>query len=157
MTNLCQELEPLLAERAAGDIAPDDAARLDAHLEACERCRQELAAYRETLHLVRLPPDPGRPPALDVATFANFQRGRRRRVTGLTIGAGFGAAVVAASVVLAPALLTLRSLPAQKSGATDPGASVTYASAAGTSTSSDEVTPEDAVLAAFDEADSATP
>ncbi len=52
----CAPFDPLLAERAAGEpIAPADAARLDAHLATCARCRAELSAYQEALGLARLP------------------------------------------------------------------------------------------------------
>jgi len=52
----CAPFDPLLAERAAGEpIAPADAARLDAHLATCARCRAELSAYQDALGLARLP------------------------------------------------------------------------------------------------------
>jgi anti-sigma factor RsiW len=58
----CAEYEPLLIERLAGELAPADAARLEAHLAggaagtACAACRAEAAAFGEALELVRLPP-----------------------------------------------------------------------------------------------------
>jgi hypothetical protein len=107
----CPEMEGLLAERASGDVQSEDAARLDAHLAACDGCQRELRAYQETFQLARVPPAEGRIADLDVSTFSAYQRRRRRRVTGWTLGAGFVAAAVAASMVIAPALLTLRSLP----------------------------------------------
>ncbi|MGB8930728.1 MAG: zf-HC2 domain-containing protein, partial [Anaeromyxobacteraceae bacterium] len=51
----CTELEPLIAERASGPLDPSDAARLDAHLAGCAHCRDELAAWKETFGLARLP------------------------------------------------------------------------------------------------------
>jgi hypothetical protein len=53
--NPCVELGGLLAERASGDLAPEDQARLDAHLPICERCRTELASYEDALDLMRVP------------------------------------------------------------------------------------------------------
>ena len=150
----CLELDPLLAERAGGGaMTPDETALLDQHLEGCERCRGEVRAYRDVLDLARLPPDDGHA-ALEVSTFAAYQRRRRRRVTGLTLGAGFVAAAVAASVLLAPAFLTLRSLPQPhaSSGEVANRAVQIRTSASSTGESSDEaVAPEDAALAALDE------
>jgi anti-sigma factor RsiW len=173
--NACQELEQLVALRASGELAPADASRLDPHLETCQHCREELAAYREALDLARIPvpeeaqapsnvawvsPAAGDPPpgSLELATLAAYRRRRRRRVTGLTIGAGFVAAAVAASVVLVPAMLTLRSLPPRASsnpptvsrsvdGANGAGVAETFPS----SSSSEDLTPEEVVLAALDE------
>jgi anti-sigma factor RsiW len=51
----CIDLDPLLAERASGELDPADAVRLDAHLATCDRCRAELAAYQQALGLARLP------------------------------------------------------------------------------------------------------
>jgi anti-sigma factor RsiW len=51
----CTDFDPLIAERAAGAGTPEDAAKLDAHLATCDRCRAELAAYEQALGLARLP------------------------------------------------------------------------------------------------------
>ncbi len=106
----CPEMEGLLAERASGELGPEDAERLEGHLATCQGCQAELRAYQETFQMARLPPPENRIAELDVSTFSAYQRRRRRRVTGWTIGAGFVAAAVAASVILVPAALTLRSL-----------------------------------------------
>ncbi len=152
----CPEMEALLAERASGEIPAEDAARLDAHLEGCAGCRDELRAWHETFSMARLPPAEARVADLDVSTFTAFQRRRRRRVTGLTLGAGFVAAAVAASVVLAPALLTLRSLPQPHAAAV--AAATTHATADDATQSqstagstSEELAPEDVARAALDE------
>jgi predicted anti-sigma-YlaC factor YlaD len=106
-------MEGLLAERASGEMKLEDAARLEAHLAGCPGCQAELRAYQETFQMARLPPPETRIGELDVSTFSAYQRRRRRGVTRFTIGAGFAAAAVAASVVVVPALLTLRTLPRQ--------------------------------------------
>ncbi len=106
----CPEMEGLLAERASGELGREDAERLDGHLATCQACQAELRAYEETFQMVRLPAPEHRIAELDVSTFSAYQRRRRRRVTAWTIGAGFVAAAVAASVILVPAALTLRSL-----------------------------------------------
>jgi anti-sigma factor RsiW len=174
--NACRELEPLLALRASGELPAADASRLEPHLESCQRCREELAVYREALDLARIPaPQDAAVPqnvtrvpvpmaelpqdgSLELATLAAYRRRRRRRVTALTIGAGFAAAAVAASVVLVPAMLTLRSLPPRANpsaasiartvdGPTANGVGLVESSAS----SDDVITPEEAVLAALDE------
>jgi anti-sigma factor RsiW len=149
----CLELDGLLAQRAAGDLAPDDAARLDDHLASCERCRRELEAYREVLSLARLPAEPIRPDELSVATLSAYRRARRRRVTGFTLGAGVAAAVVAAGVILTPALLTLRSLPSHRPAAALHATDGSAQLAGPGDATSDDLTLEDVALAAFDEAD----
>lgn len=128
----CPEMEGLLAERASGELESEDAARLDAHLATCEPCQRELRAYQQTFQLARVPPPEGRIADLDVSTFSAYQRRRRRRVTGLTLGAGFVAAAVAASVVIAPAVLTLGNVGRQSHLHTLPASVATadgYASA----------------------------
>ncbi|MCK7482752.1 MAG: sigma-70 family RNA polymerase sigma factor [Candidatus Moduliflexus flocculans] len=52
----CRDVEPLLLDRAAGDLAADATARLEEHLAGCAACRAEAAALDRTLTLVRLPP-----------------------------------------------------------------------------------------------------
>ena len=184
----CPEMEGLLAERASGEMNGEDAQRLDVHLATCQGCQAELRAYPDTFQMARLPVPERRIAELDVSTFAAYQRRRRGRVTAWTIGAGFAAAAVAASIVIVPAMLTLRSLRnpqasspaiAQITEQANDAASVaedatygygdsTYGELAGTdeyqgnggtqlamtSTTSGEVLPEDAALAAFDEVDS---
>ena len=150
----CHELDALLALRAAGDLAPEDATRLDAHLAECEPCRAGLRGYEDALALARLPPPEPRPGDVAVATLSAFRRARRRRVTGLTLGAGFAAAAVAAGVVLTPALLTLRSLPSQRRpAAAHATAGPATAAPASPDASSEEITVVDAALAALDEAE----
>jgi anti-sigma factor RsiW len=139
----CVELDGLLAERASGDLAPEDQARLDAHLPGCERCRAELASYEDALGLMRVPessasrgagvppPSPrgagrGAPtergrehPDLAHSTLAAWKRHRRRRTTGLALGAGLlsMAAAAAAALALAPGLFAKRAPHALESAA----------------------------------------
>jgi anti-sigma factor RsiW len=52
--NSCREVEPLFAPYVDGDVAPADRARMDAHLQACPRCRDRVAgeqAAREAVHV----------------------------------------------------------------------------------------------------------
>ncbi|OFX22611.1 MAG: hypothetical protein A2V77_19115 [Anaeromyxobacter sp. RBG_16_69_14] len=142
--NPCVELDGLLAERASGDLAPEDQARLDAHLPSCERCRAELASYEAALDLMRMPkgsacrdagvPSPlpcgvGRGPGrgaptergrehLDLAlsTLAAWKR-HRSRTARLALGAGVLSVAAAAALALAPGLFEKRVPHALESAA----------------------------------------
>jgi anti-sigma factor RsiW len=108
----CRDLEPLLVERASGDLAQADAADLDAHLAGCAACRAEAAALEETLSLARLPPPgdeeraavSGLAPALRLARDA----GAHRRAWPLRVATGFAVAAAAAAFLVAP-VFTLRA------------------------------------------------
>jgi predicted anti-sigma-YlaC factor YlaD len=52
----CADQLPLLSARASGEIAADDAARLDAHLAGCAACRAEAEALSALLSMAALPP-----------------------------------------------------------------------------------------------------
>jgi len=51
----CRAVEPLLAERASGPLAPADEARAAAHLAGCASCRAEAGRLSELFDLVRAP------------------------------------------------------------------------------------------------------
>jgi len=50
----CHRIRKRLALHAGGDLTPDKARRVEAHLQACEACRTELAAHVESLRQTRL-------------------------------------------------------------------------------------------------------
>ncbi len=52
----CPDFEPLLLDRAAGDLAAADIDRLAAHLAGCAACRVEGEALSAALSLAALPP-----------------------------------------------------------------------------------------------------
>lgn len=52
----CAEYLPLLSDRAAGELAPAEAARLAAHLADCGACRAEGEALAAVLSMATLPP-----------------------------------------------------------------------------------------------------
>ena len=56
MNRACPELEPLLLDRAAGELGEADTARLDRHLAGCPGCRAEADAVSLALSLAALPP-----------------------------------------------------------------------------------------------------
>ena len=56
MNRACPELEPLLVDRAAGELGEADTARLERHLAGCPGCRAEADAVSLALSLAALPP-----------------------------------------------------------------------------------------------------
>ena len=105
----CQELAPLLSLRATGALAPDEAARVEAHLHACAACRAEAAAEEDALNLAKLPP-PSELERRATATLASDALARLRRTDARAAawkrgGAAFAAAAALLLVVMAPAVL----------------------------------------------------
>jgi RNA polymerase sigma-70 factor (ECF subfamily) len=164
----CRDIEPLLAERASGDLAPGDEARVEAHLVGCPRCRDELAAYSQALDLARMPADGTYGSALaglDASTLVAWKGRCRRRATAFALGGGLAAAAAAAVLALSPAYFhrgqRSTAVPAVAS-AWEPDVDSALAAAGVLDTegwytasayygSSDD-SAEDVVLAAFDEA-----
>ncbi|HET6997927.1 MAG TPA: zf-HC2 domain-containing protein [Solirubrobacterales bacterium] len=110
----CREWRPLLGAYALGDLAPDEAAGLEAHLEGCAQCRAEAAALADVAQLLPLA-DParfGRPapqpsPELGqrvAAAIDGEQRVTRRR-RRWRFGLALAGATAAAAAVLAIAIL----------------------------------------------------
>ena len=50
----CRELVELVTDYLAGDLPPEEGARLEAHLEGCEPCRRFVEQMRETVRLAGL-------------------------------------------------------------------------------------------------------
>lgn len=109
----CNDLELLLALRATGDLAADDAARLDEHLAACAACRAEAEKDAEVLRLAKLPPvtDAERRATAGLArdTLAELHRREGRASSWKRAAAAFAAAAAVLVAVLAPAMLGKRS------------------------------------------------
>jgi len=146
----CRELEPLLAERAAGDLAPADAARLDAHLAGCARCRAEAAAFEQALGLARLPPpdDAERLAAapLRAGALADIRRAERRRTFARAAATGFAVAAAAALFILAPAAFRDRARGRLLAAAGETSATGPYAEASWTSPDPDTLWEDAGVL-----------
>ena len=109
MKTFCSSYEPLLLDRAAGALEPAAAARLEAHLAACEGCRAEASALEATLAAARLaPPSEAEQRALSRAQASTLRhwRGtegsRRNRSLVWGFSAGFAVAAAAAVLVVAP-------------------------------------------------------
>ncbi len=163
----CPAYEALVLDRASGDLAPGDAARLDAHLETCPACRAELAAYAETLALARLPGPSAEERAalagLADRALATLRAAERRQ--GLVRRTTFAVAAAAAAVVflLAPAALrdprsprvdaTAEAWQAPEATALwdDAGVVEEGSASAQAPSSSTEETWNDVALAAFDD------
>jgi anti-sigma factor RsiW len=108
--NPCPEFEPLLAERATGDLGPAERARLDAHLAGCAACAADLAATERALDLARLPPVSAEERAavtgLARGVAAAYDRAARRRSVVRRAAAGAVALAAAVAAVLVPVVAT---------------------------------------------------
>ena len=74
----CRELVELVTEYLDDRLPPDDRARFEAHLAACEACRAFLDQFRETIRVLgRLPESSLSPEARAtlLAAFRGFKRG----------------------------------------------------------------------------------
>jgi anti-sigma factor RsiW len=172
--NPCVELDGLLAERASGDLAPEDQARLDAHLPSCERCRAELASYHDALSLMRAPESSAyrdarvpstsprgagmrEHPDLALSTLAAWKRHRRRRTAGLMLGAGLLSVAAAAALALAPGLFAKRAPNTLEAAApaavSEPDVDESVEASALAWRQDEEITSEDVALAALDAAE----
>jgi anti-sigma factor RsiW len=49
----CREVTEILSEFVSGELAPDAAARLDAHFELCPNCRIFLVQFTQTVEIAR--------------------------------------------------------------------------------------------------------
>ena len=56
MNRACPDVEPLLLDRAAGELGEADTARFERHLAGCPGCRAEADAVGLALSLAALPP-----------------------------------------------------------------------------------------------------
>ena len=56
MTTDCEKLGARLSERRRGELSPEQARALDAHLAGCARCRDEAPGLEAVLAAVELPP-----------------------------------------------------------------------------------------------------
>ena len=54
----CERWEPLLSLYLDGELSASDVSPLERHLESCERCREELASFRELSGVLSTDPEP---------------------------------------------------------------------------------------------------
>src|SRR5690349_4243117 len=111
--NECREWRELLGAYSLGHLKGDERAGLEAHLEGCAGCREELAALAPVARMLphadpaRFGPAPQPPPDLGQRIAATIeaekrqgeQRRRRRLFGGFAFG-GAAAAAVAAVLLL---------------------------------------------------------
>jgi anti-sigma factor RsiW len=102
----CDELEAKILDRAAGALPPEESAQLQAHLDACPRCRSWAASCLEAVELATLP----EPSEEELRLFAQlpgraraaFRERAQRPVWGRPLAVGLlGAAALAAVLVTA--------------------------------------------------------
>lgn len=126
MSRACPEFEPILIDLAAGDVAPADRARLEAHLPACAACRAEAQLYGQVVSLASLPPaTPAEREAVarGAGDALHRHRDRRRvRAAGMLLA-------VAASVAIAIGVPRLARSPGPDPVAARPPAAVHGAAA----------------------------
>jgi Tol biopolymer transport system component len=95
MTEVCSGLDLLLMVYADGEASPDEAARVETHVQHCERCRRRLAEWqglsRETDTLVTAVT------AKDAPATANSRPGEPAREPAATAGTRRSAAPAAAA------------------------------------------------------------
>jgi anti-sigma factor RsiW len=116
----CRGIRNRLALHAGGDLTPDKARGVEAHLEACEACRTEFAAYLESLRQTKRWFDQADTVWNDEAwkeavgrAVAAGSRGRRdQRPLALRPAWGYAAMVLMAAVL---SFLVVRPLPEQES------------------------------------------
>jgi putative zinc finger protein len=99
--------DDLLAEYVEGALGTEGRARVEAHLPACDRCREEVALATEARAALATVPEAAPPPGLELAV-RRRSRGPTRRVW---IAAG---AAAAAAAVLLGAIVVLGSLGEQQ-------------------------------------------
>jgi anti-sigma-K factor RskA len=94
----------LTAAYALDALSPDDASRLEEHLRGCDRCRSDLAAFRETASALALAVPAVDPPASLRQRILDEARAERPNVVPLPRGWAFRAATAAAAVAAAAAI-----------------------------------------------------
>lgn len=75
----CQELVELVTDYLEGALSRRDCARFEAHIAACDNCREYLAQFEQTIALTgTLREDDVAPAARDalLAQFAEWRNGR---------------------------------------------------------------------------------
>jgi hypothetical protein len=125
----CREWREALGAYALGQAGEEERARIDAHLEGCPACREELASLAPVVGMLpladpdRFGPAPEPPAELGAqiaATIEAERAGRRRRRRR-----GFGLALGGATAAVAAALALFVSLPGGGGG---PGRDVAFRS-----------------------------
>lgn len=100
----CEMLGALLSERRRGELPPDEARALDAHLAGCARCRDEARRLEPVLAMVEMPP----PGAAELEALRSRRIGEAPRRMPARAGWQVPAVLVAAA---AAALLTVSVRP----------------------------------------------
>jgi anti-sigma factor RsiW len=102
----CTDFEALVEARIAGELDAAGAARLGAHLAACETCRTEVEETERALSLAALPPpaDAERAALRGLAANALAAYAGRSRRPVRAWAVGIAAIAAAAMAVVAPAV-----------------------------------------------------
>ncbi len=104
----CAAWEPLLLDRAAGELDAEAGHRLEEHLASCAACRAEAAALSETLALAELPAvsdaERSAMQGAQRAALATWKRSAERRRTFGAAAAALAVAAAALAFVASPGL-----------------------------------------------------
>jgi len=135
--NRHEPFEELISASIHGDLTVDERARLDAHLDTCEQCRETLAAFSDQRRIMAGLRHTAPPRDLNARVRAGIERGAGadlpwwRRPSVMLAGIGGGLAVVAGALL---AIVLLNNAPTSPPvGQATPSASA-RASAASPST-----------------------
>lgn len=74
----CRELVELVTEYLEGRLSPQDRARFEAHIEACDACRTYLDQFRQTIRSLGRLPEESLSPESRNALLAAFRGWPRR-------------------------------------------------------------------------------
>jgi len=101
-----------LADYLEGDLALDDRALVDAHLDHCEACAREVRQMQQTIRLLRLMPEPETPPMIAANVMRRIRAGESRPGFWRRLSGGLGAIfepsfMLPASAVAAAALVVM--------------------------------------------------
>ncbi len=94
MTRNCPEVRERLSAWLDGELAPDEAARVDRHLESCGACRRELAQLEALENALGALPAPALPPGLPERVAARLQRPRRHWWQSMALAASLVLGIV---------------------------------------------------------------
>lgn len=113
MNHACPEFEPLLLDRAAGELDPALAPGLARHLSGCPACRAEAETVERALSLAALPPLPEaeRETVARGAREALLRHHAGRKQRRLAGGLAFAIAASAAFALAVPWFLLSRHAP----------------------------------------------
>jgi hypothetical protein len=107
-----RDVKKHLADYLEGDLALDDRAVIDAHLDQCEECLSEVREMQQTIRLLQMLPEPETPPMIAANVMRRIRAGESRPGLFARFLRGLGTVfepsfVLPASAVAAAALVVV--------------------------------------------------